>query len=193
MAGRFGKPNATGRSSGKLAGRESKLRKPPKGEPWTWLTRELLFSPAWRAMSLDARRLIDFLLVEHCNHAGRENGQLIATHRQLIAIGILPSNVRRAIETCESLGLIRWQMGGRNIPSRFRLTFYADAAGGDPTDEWKAITPDLADRFTRRYPRRKAPVREDSPTKSNSAATASRGNLPPRVVAMDTFRPGARV
>ena len=45
---RFGKPDATGRSSGKLGGRAGKLMKPPQGEPWVWLTRELLASDAWR-------------------------------------------------------------------------------------------------------------------------------------------------
>ena len=79
----FGKPDASGRSSGKLTGERKKLRQPPKGEPFVWLTRELLTSPAWRAMSPNAARLIDFLLVEHTNHAGTENGNLLATYDQL--------------------------------------------------------------------------------------------------------------
>ena len=65
MTGSFGKPDATGRSSGKLSGRARRLRSPPRGESWIWLTRELLESPAWRALNPNARKLIDFLLVEY--------------------------------------------------------------------------------------------------------------------------------
>ena len=64
MSGGFGKPDATGRSSGKLSGRAGRLRRPPKGEPWVWMTRELIASPAMRSLSLTARRLLDFLMIE---------------------------------------------------------------------------------------------------------------------------------
>ncbi len=119
------------------------MRLPPKGQPWAWLTAELVNSPAWRRRSINARRLIDFLLIEHCNHAGRENGRLLATHEQLRAYGMTAESIRRAIEECERLGLIGHQRGGRwagtNRPSRFRLTFYADAEGNPATDDWKRM------------------------------------------------------
>ena len=44
----FGKPNATGRSSGKLTGRERKIFGPPEGQPWVWQTQDLLESDAWQ-------------------------------------------------------------------------------------------------------------------------------------------------
>ncbi len=53
-----GKPDATGRSSGKRTGRAGKAHRRPKGEPWVWLTRELLTSPAWRDQSVNTARLI---------------------------------------------------------------------------------------------------------------------------------------
>ncbi|MDA1323847.1 MAG: hypothetical protein O3C34_03800, partial [Proteobacteria bacterium] len=39
MTGSFGKPNATGRSSGMLSGKARKMRSPPEGEPWVWIMR----------------------------------------------------------------------------------------------------------------------------------------------------------
>jgi hypothetical protein len=72
---RFGKPNATGRSSGKLSGRAGKLARPPAGKRWAWLTAEMLSSLAWRSLSANGRRLLDFLLLEHCCHAGQETGR----------------------------------------------------------------------------------------------------------------------
>ena len=51
---------------------------PPKGEPWVWLTRDLLRSQAWRGLGINARRLVDFLLIEYMNHGGKRNGHLLA-------------------------------------------------------------------------------------------------------------------
>jgi len=140
----FGKPDATGRSSNRLSGRESRLRKPPKGEPWAWLTRELLTSEAWKGLGVNGRRLMDFLLVEHMNHAALANGALCATYDQLAEYGVTRSEIPRAIQECEGLGLIRVEHGGRwnmtNQPSRFRLTFYADDAGRPATNDWKRTT-----------------------------------------------------
>ena len=142
--GRFGKPDATGRSSGKRTGRAGKAHRPPKDEPWVWLTRELLASAAWRARSINAARLLDFLLLEHMNHAGTENGNLKATYDQLVAHGLTRSEIRVAIEEAEFSGLIRFKRGGRwagtNQPSTYRLTFQADRDGNPPTNEWKSKT-----------------------------------------------------
>ena len=62
---RTGKPDVTGRSSGRYPGRRGKINKPPKDEPWVWLTKELLESDAWCALSPNGHSLIDFLLLEH--------------------------------------------------------------------------------------------------------------------------------
>lgn len=141
---RFGRPNATGRSSGIRTGRDGKSHRPPKDEPWVWLTRELLGSPAWRARSANTVRLLDFLMIEHMSHAGTENGNLIATHEQLRDYGLSPNTIREAIEEGEFLGLLRFTRGGRwassNQPSRYRLTFLADREHNPPTNEWKLRT-----------------------------------------------------
>ena len=141
----FGRPDATGRSSNRLSGREGKLRKPPKGEPWVWLTRELLTSEAWRALGVNSRRLIDFLLIEHMNHAGTQNGYLIATKDQLVRFGLSRRLVSDAVRECVFFGLLRVEQLGkfdRNIrrATRYRLTFYADMEGAPATNDWKAIT-----------------------------------------------------
>ena len=140
----FGKSNAKGRSSGKFGGRKGKLLGPPPGEPFAWLTTELLASPAWRSMGINARRMIDFLLVEHMNHAGQENGNLLATYDQLVAFGLTSSSIKSAIQELVSLRLVDVEYGGRwagkNTPNIYRLTFYADREGNPPTNAWKGIT-----------------------------------------------------
>lgn len=139
-----GKPDLTGRSSGKWTSKDKKLFGPPKDTPWTWQTLELMFSPAWRAMSVNSRRLINFLQIENQRHAARENGNLIATYDQLVVYGLTRSEIRPAIEEARFLGLVRFERGGRwagtNQPSRFRLTYYADKDGNPPTNEWRSKT-----------------------------------------------------
>ena len=134
-----------------MSGREGKLHKPPKGESWAWLTRELLTSEAWKDLSINGRRLMDFLLVEHMNHAARANGALCATYDQLIESGVTHSEISRAILECEGLGLIRVERGGRwnmtNRPSRFRLTFYSDDAGRPATNDWKRTSRETVKRL----------------------------------------------
>ena len=145
MTGSFGKPNATGRSSGKLSSRAGKLRRPPKGEAWAWITRDMLASPSMRALSLTGRRLLDFLLIENMNHAGTENGALMATKDQLMAFGLSRRLIADAIRENVFLGLVRVERGrltrgGVKAPNLIRLTFYADKDGSPATNEWKGAT-----------------------------------------------------
>ena len=67
-------------TAGPKVGRGSKLwqqyKRPPG--PFVWFTREMLKSPAWRGMSLPARRVLD-VYCENLAHAGNQNGDLIVT------------------------------------------------------------------------------------------------------------------
>lgn len=140
-----GKPNSTGRSSGKRVGRERKILGPPKGEPWVWLTRELIESDAWQMRSRQCVIFIEALLIEHMAHAGNENGRLKATYDQLQALGARRSSIRKAIMEGRYLGLVKvTRHGGRwamtNRPSLYRLTFLPTIEDGiacEPTNEWK--------------------------------------------------------
>ena len=103
----FGKPNATGRSSGKLDARERKKLGPQQGDaPWVHLTCELLSSAAWREASIHCRRFVDYLMIEQGNHSGRENGRLQATYNQLVAFGIPRKRISGAIREAVERGLV---------------------------------------------------------------------------------------
>ena len=141
----YGKANETGRSSGKLTAREKKIWGPPKGEGWTWQTTELQISPAWRQRSVNTVRLVDFLQIEHRNHAGQENGNLKATYDQLVDYGLTRSEIKAAILEAGFLGLMKvtyegGRYAGNNQPSTYRLTFYAGRDGSPATNEWKGKT-----------------------------------------------------
>ncbi len=160
----FWKPDATGRSSGIRTGRAGKAHRPPKDEPFVCIIRELLASAAWRARSINTVRLIDFLSVEHMNHAGTENENLKATYDQLVAYGLTRSAIRMAVEEAKFLGLIRFKRGGRwagtNQPSTYRLTFLADRDGNPPPNEWKGKTEDVILKWKQECSRRTRAARE---------------------------------
>jgi len=126
----------------------------PKGEPFVMLPRELICSKAWRERSINCIRLIDFLIVEHLNHAGKENGYLLATYDQLVKAGIGRRFVHPAITEAERLELIHVERGGRrgfaSPANKFTLTFLiAKQLGHDgnyyyskPTNNWKKLDKD---------------------------------------------------
>jgi hypothetical protein len=43
--------------------------------------RQMIESPAWRALSLAARKALDRIEIEHLDHGGAENGKLPVTYR----------------------------------------------------------------------------------------------------------------
>lgn len=186
VSGSFGKPNASGRSSGTLSGRERKMRSPPEGEPWVWMTRELLSSPSVRALSLTGRRLLDFLLIEHMSHAGTENGNLMATKDQLAAFGLSRRLIPGAINEVVFLGLARVERGrltrgGVKAPNLFRLTFFADSTFAPPTNDWKGVTVEAIAKWKtdRTHARKTASLREDIKvgTQSGAGETATLQHL----------------
>ena len=125
---------------------------PPEGSTWTYHTKELLTSIAWRGMPINCRRLVDFLEVEHLAHAGTENGRLLATYDQLSAYGIGRQYIAGAISEAEKRGIVRVERGARrgvvdSDVNRFRLTYFWSAVKASglwdwkpPTDDWKCFT-----------------------------------------------------
>ena len=127
------------------------FNRPPYKMAWSWLTAELLNSVSWRSMSVNCRKLIDRLLLEHCNHAGLENGGLICTYNHFQEYGLTRNKIRPAIEEADFLGLVKHQRGkmvfSKNQPNSYRITFYGTSEARDPTNEWKRITKERIDSF----------------------------------------------
>jgi hypothetical protein len=115
---------------------------PPAGEPWIWQTADILASPAWRAMSINARRVLDRIMLEHMAHGGTENGNLLVTHRQFIEAGVSRDYVADAIDELEHLRLIRITVRGRggigsHHANRFLLTWMPERGSRFCDDPWK--------------------------------------------------------
>ena len=136
----------TGRTTGQLRGRQRRDNGPPDDERgWVWLTRDMLESPAWRALSENARRVIDRVMIEHMAHAGVENGRLPVTYADLVAFGLRRNSIAPAIAEAVALGWLEHQRGrkatgdAQGHAQTFRLTWLRDSDNEPATNRWKAI------------------------------------------------------
>jgi hypothetical protein len=111
---------------------------------FTALLTDMLESPAWRTLSLSARRVLDRVAIELRHHGGNEGDGLCVTYDDFQKYGIdrhaIPPAVREAI----ALGFLRIAQQGRagnadfRCPTLYKLTF-VNTVDGEPTHEWKQI------------------------------------------------------
>jgi len=122
--------------------------KPPEGLPWIWMTREMLVTPLWAALSITARRILDALIIENLAHAGFENGNLAATYLQLEQRGVTAADIRKGLDELIACGFIVCTFQGPRVacggdPSRYALTWLpthkAQPNAREPQDNWRAV------------------------------------------------------
>jgi hypothetical protein len=121
-----------------------KRNRPPQGEPFIWLTRELLESDAWRTAPLQTRRFLERVMLEHMAHAGTENGRLVVTVDQCKAWGIPRNAVTEAQRDARRRGLVYlgeqgcWAPRRGRRPNRFGLGWLPGHDGSAAPNNWKA-------------------------------------------------------
>jgi hypothetical protein len=117
-------------------------------------TAELLKSAALRSLSRPAMLILFRLELEHCQHAGKENGYLIVTYDQFVKFGVSRRFIRPGLTELEQVGLVaithkgKYGKGGGDA-SHYRLTYlvskFIPATGApyylEPTNEWRAYVP----------------------------------------------------
>jgi hypothetical protein len=108
---------------------------------------DMLSSPAWRALSLSAHRVIDRISIELMHHGGADNGRLPVTYDDFEKYGIHRHSIAPAIREAAALGFVEITKEGRagnaewRRPHLFRLTFArSDNERSDGTHEWKNIS-----------------------------------------------------
>jgi hypothetical protein len=116
-----------------------------KIEGWGPRLIEMLESPAYRALSLSARRVMDRLEIELGHHGRRDNGRLPVTYQNFMDYGMDREAIPVGIRQCVALGFIEVTEKGRagnaefRSPNLFRLTYRETDDGAGPTDEWRRI------------------------------------------------------
>jgi hypothetical protein len=117
----------------------------PIGENWISYPRSMLESPAMRALTLSAIRVMHRLEIEHMAHGGAENGRLIVTHDQFVEAGVHHNAVAPAIRELVALGFIEITEKGcagnesQRRPHRFRLTYVNMKTREEPSHEWRNV------------------------------------------------------
>ena len=108
---------------------------------------EMIGSPAYRALSLSALRVLSRVEIEHGQHGGTDNGKLPVTFQDFEDYGIHRNAIGPAIRECEALGFIKVVQRGRagngeyRKPNIFRLTYIPRPPLG-ASDEWRKIGTD---------------------------------------------------
>jgi hypothetical protein len=169
---------------------------PPNGQPWSWYSVEMMRSDAWRDMSINARRMLDLLEIEHLTHGGYENGNLVVTYNQFVAGGIRRESIFATIAELEGLGWIEVARGfsrgfARSVPHRFRLTHRRTRIIPEigapylvqPTDDWRRYHSEKSDRMVPepalpQYRNRHCSGATDTHGSSDTAATAPSASVP---------------
>jgi hypothetical protein len=114
---------------------------------WSARLIEMLESPAYRALSLSAHRVISRIEIELGHHGGNDNGRLPVTFEDFTDYGIHHNAIAPAIREAEALGFIRIMERGRGgnaehrQPNKFFLTFAhgRDSRASPPTHDWRKI------------------------------------------------------
>jgi hypothetical protein len=136
----MGNSNRDGRG---LVCKRNKYVNPPKDSTWVFETREMLESPAYRARSINARRLWDAIKLEHLINGAFMNGELVMPYNELQRIhGCSRCLIRDAIDELVALGFLaegepRPVNGNHRPANTYRLTFLGTGTGAPPTNEWK--------------------------------------------------------
>jgi hypothetical protein len=106
---------------------------------------EMLESPAYRALSLSARCVLERIEIELAQHGGRDNGGLPVTYDDFQRYGIDRHHIAPAIRELVALKFIEITKPGRagnaeyRAPNIFRLT-YRHTKLEEPTHDWRRIT-----------------------------------------------------
>ena len=93
------------------------------GDTFVPFTRALLENAKYRSLGINARRLLDFLGLEHLRRGGAHNGYLLAPRRQLEDAGIGAQYVSDAIKEAEQAGLVLVKRGTGKRPSTYALAW----------------------------------------------------------------------
>lgn len=157
-------------SGGKTRSLVAKHTAPPRDQGgWMAITREFLESPAYRTLSVNGRKSLDRLIIEHISHGRQHNGRLTVTHEQFYAYGVTAESIADALEELEFKRLITMEKGragnGTAHATIYTLTFDGTHEGAPAANGWRSITMDDAKRWSETVRKDRATARAQAKKK----------------------------
>jgi hypothetical protein len=120
-----------------------------KDPPWVMLPVALLSSAAYTALNVHEHRCLSRFMLESGRHAGRDNGRLPVTYKDLLEYGVHTRHIAPSLRVLEALCLIVCTERGRGAnaeyrhPSLYRITFLRSLttpSNGSGRSEWIPAT-----------------------------------------------------
>lgn len=107
----------------------------------------MMESPAYRALSLSAHRVLDRVCIELAHHGGNDNGALPVTYEQFQQYGVHRHAIAPAIRELVALGFLvvtqrgRPSAGENRWPNLFRITWVncRSTSKAEQTNEWRKV------------------------------------------------------
>jgi hypothetical protein len=153
----------------------------PDDEPHIRQRYVMMESPAWKALSLNARRVLDRIEIEFGKNRGKPetNGELIVTYDDFVKYGICRRLVRPAINEVVALGFVRITRAGvagnadERQPTMYLLTYQHAGSAQYLDDGWKRIkTDEEAESVANAARKRKGNLRARELGRKGAAAAA---------------------
>jgi hypothetical protein len=119
-------------------------------EPFVRIKYSMKESPAWKALTLSARRALDRIEIEFGKHKGKPeaNGELIVTYEHFVEYGIGRNEIGPAIRELVVLGFVRITRAGvagnadQRLATKFLITYQPNGSAQYVEDNWKRIKTD---------------------------------------------------
>jgi hypothetical protein len=142
---------------------------------------DMIESPAWRALSLSARRCLERIEIEMAHHGGRSNGELPVTNRDFRAYGVPTAMIKPALAELVALGFITMTPGHASLSpdygraARFRLLFRTGIDGPPEEHRWKRFKTDVEAKLAAKAARASAMRKRHTKASANASPYASQG------------------
>jgi hypothetical protein len=140
---------------------------------------DMIESPAWRALSLSARRCLERIEIEMAHHGGRSNGELPVTYRNFVAYGAPRARVKPALAELVTLGFITMTPGHASLSpnygraARFRLLFRSGIDGPPEEHRWKRLKTNVEAKLAAKAARASAMRKRHTRTSANASPYGS--------------------
>jgi hypothetical protein len=126
--------------------RLNKRRRTKISGQFSWRLIEMQESPAYRVLSLSARRVLDRIEIEFAHHGGTDNGNLPVRFDDFEHYGIHRHSIAPALRELVALRFVEITEVGHSgadvrTVSKYRLTYQTtdNKVEGNPTNEWRTI------------------------------------------------------